>query len=218
MLSSAGCARRPAPARERARGKLDARPRPGEESSARTRPIQDADGSRRRRAAREGSHRGCHQGRDRSRRARVDQGIDGALATVSRRRSMQAEGKPSVAAAAKAYPWMAAREDEPGKIIVDVIRTAVTKDGTHSCRGKKRARRAIELPQGHGPASTTTSAGRCSAAIPAAPKPREVRRRPNQRQLQLLWRRPPRLRPRRSRRTSGVATGMWRTPRRHSAR
>ena len=36
-----------------------------------------------------------------------------------------AEGK----SAAKAYPWLAA-EDEPGKIIVDVIRAAVTKDGT----------------------------------------------------------------------------------------
>jgi hypothetical protein len=40
-----------------------------------------------------------------------------------------AEGKLAVAAAAKAYPWLAA-EDEPGKIIVDVIRAAVTKDGT----------------------------------------------------------------------------------------
>lgn len=36
-----------------------------------------------------------------------------------------AEGK----SAAKAYPWLAA-EDDPGKIIVDVIRAAVTKDGT----------------------------------------------------------------------------------------
>jgi len=40
-----------------------------------------------------------------------------------------AEGKPAVSATAKAYPWLAA-EDEPGKIIVDVIRAAVTKDGT----------------------------------------------------------------------------------------
>lgn len=36
-----------------------------------------------------------------------------------------AEGK----SAAKTYPWLAA-EDDPGKIIVDVIRAAVTKDGT----------------------------------------------------------------------------------------
>lgn len=41
--------------------------------------------------------------------------------------SQQFTGAESVAA--KAHPWLAA-EDEPGKIIVDVIRAAVSKDGT----------------------------------------------------------------------------------------
>src|SRR6185312_8440459 len=40
-----------------------------------------------------------------------------------------AEGKPQPSAASKAYPWLAA-EDEPGKIIVDVIKAAAAKNGT----------------------------------------------------------------------------------------
>ena len=40
-----------------------------------------------------------------------------------------AEGKSQTSAAAKAYQWLAA-EDEPGKIIVDVIRAQASKDGT----------------------------------------------------------------------------------------
>lgn len=43
--------------------------------------------------------------------------------------SPDAEGKPQTAAATKTYPWLAA-EDEPGKVIVDVIRAQLTKDGT----------------------------------------------------------------------------------------
>lgn len=40
-----------------------------------------------------------------------------------------AEGKLAPSPVAKSYPWLAA-EDEPGKIVVDVIRAAVIKDGT----------------------------------------------------------------------------------------
>lgn len=40
-----------------------------------------------------------------------------------------AEGKHETSAAAKAYPWLAA-EEEPGRIVVDVIRAAFSKDGT----------------------------------------------------------------------------------------
>jgi len=39
------------------------------------------------------------------------------------------DGKPQESEAAKEYPWLAA-EDEPGKIIVDVIRAAANRDGT----------------------------------------------------------------------------------------
>jgi hypothetical protein len=40
-----------------------------------------------------------------------------------------ATGAPKPSDAAAAYPWLAA-EDEPGKIVVDVIRAAMNKDGT----------------------------------------------------------------------------------------
>lgn len=40
-----------------------------------------------------------------------------------------AEGKPETSAAAKAYPWLAA-EENPGSVVVDVIRAAFNKDGT----------------------------------------------------------------------------------------
>lgn len=40
-----------------------------------------------------------------------------------------ATGKPTASQAAAAYPWLAA-EDEPGKIVVDVIRAAAQRDGT----------------------------------------------------------------------------------------
>jgi hypothetical protein len=56
----------------------------------------------------------------------------GKAATILSQRfasTQDGEGKPQTSAAAKAHPWLAA-EDEPGKIIVDVIRAAVMKDGT----------------------------------------------------------------------------------------
>ena len=43
--------------------------------------------------------------------------------------TQNAEGKPETSAAAKAYPWLAV-EDAPGKIVVEVIRAAYSKDGT----------------------------------------------------------------------------------------
>lgn len=62
---------------------------------------------------------------------RVEQEWGKAASAISGQFSptTDAEGKPATSAAAKAYPWLAA-EDEPGKIIVDVIRAAMTKDGT----------------------------------------------------------------------------------------
>jgi hypothetical protein len=43
--------------------------------------------------------------------------------------TQDATGKATASQAAAAYPWLAA-EDEPGKIVVDVIRAAMNKDGT----------------------------------------------------------------------------------------
>lgn len=43
--------------------------------------------------------------------------------------TQDATGAPVASKAAEAYPWLAA-EDEPGKIVVDVIRAAMQRDGT----------------------------------------------------------------------------------------
>lgn len=64
-------------------------------------------------------------------KARVEEEWTKASAVLSQQftPTQDAEGKPAQSATAKSYPWLAA-EDEPGKIIVDVIRAAMNKDGT----------------------------------------------------------------------------------------
>ena len=64
-------------------------------------------------------------------KARVEEEWGKAATVLSQQFSPTAdtEGKPAQSATAKTYPWLAA-EDDPGKIIVDVIRAAVNKDGT----------------------------------------------------------------------------------------
>lgn len=63
--------------------------------------------------------------------ARVEQEWDTAASHVSQMfaAAAGADGKPVTSSAATSYPWLASY-DEPGKIVVDVIRSALVKDGT----------------------------------------------------------------------------------------
>lgn len=97
--------------------------------------------------------------------------------------TQDATGAAKASEAASAYPWLAA-EDEPGKIVVDVIRAAVNKDGTQMTwqEAAKRAndylqqqatgyiekRKSLLAPK---PAPVAPKPPAAAAPVPAAPTP-----------------------------------------------
>lgn len=95
--------------------------------------------------------------------------------------SQQFTGAESTAA--KAHPWLAA-EDEPGKIIVDVIRAAVSKDGTQLSwqEAAKQANDYLEAEAkkyyGKRSALLGSPAPAAKPAVPVVPKPAPVVEKP----------------------------------------
>lgn len=84
---------------------------------------------------------------ERAEAERVEQEWGKAATVLSQQFAAQpdATGTPQPSVAAKTYPWLAA-EDEPGRIVVDVIRAAMTKDGTQLSwqEASKRANEYLE--------------------------------------------------------------------------
>jgi hypothetical protein len=81
-----------------------------------------------------------------------------------------ADGKPATSQAAAAYPWLAA-EDDPGKIVVDVIRAAMTKDGTQLAWQEASKKANDYLAEQAKRYYDKRKPLLATAAAPAAPKP-----------------------------------------------
>ncbi len=87
--------------------------------------------------------------------------------------AMDATNKPVASQAATAYPWLAA-EDNPGQVVVDVIRAALNKDGTQLSwqEASKQANAYLESQaKSYYEKRKPLLGGAATAAAPATPKP-----------------------------------------------